>query len=72
MYIVIETTTDSKPIAKNIVNEILQHDLSPCVHTIENITSDYKWENKAISSKEILIRIKTNSLLMNDIIKIIT
>ena len=71
MYIVIETTTDNKRVAKNIVDEILKHNLSPCIHTSENITSNYVWKNKTITSKEILIRIKTNSKLMKDITKII-
>ena len=56
---IIQTTTDSIKIAKSISELLVNNNVSPCVQTISNVKSVYRWKNKLEQSKEILLLIKT-------------
>ena len=58
MFLILETTTNSKKIAKEISDHLVLNRLSRCVQLIDKISSTYIWKNKVVRDKEILIRIK--------------
>ena len=70
MYILIKTTTNSKKIANQISDSILNKRLSPCVQ-IKTCDSKYLWDNKIIQDNEYIIEIKTVKLLLDENVKII-
>ena len=70
MFIVMETTTDSKEVAKNISTKILDKKLSPCIQ-IHKIESRYIWHNKLCDEKEYLIKLKTIVKNKKSVVKII-
>ena len=59
MFRIIETTTDSITVAEMISESIIKSKLSPCVHIIDAVTSNYIWKDKIESSNEYTIKIKT-------------
>lgn len=56
----ITTTTDSKENADIITEALLQKHLVACVQYI-NIESSYSWQGKVVSSKELLLQMKTKT-----------
>ena len=62
---VIQTSTDSNHIAKQIAKKLIKLKYSPCVHIIPNITSIYKWNNNLEETNEILILIKSTDNNVN-------
>ena len=58
MYKIISTTTDSKKNAKEIIDDILSKNLSPCIQLIDGVQSYYKWDEDVEDSLEYLILIK--------------
>ena len=70
MFIIMETTTDSKELAKNISTKILDKKLSPCIQ-IHKIESRYIWQNKAFDENEYLVKIKTIVENKKSVVKII-
>ena len=71
MFYLVNSTTDSRKIAKKISDEVIKANLSPCIQIIPNIISSYKWNNSIETSNEYLISIKTVSMNINLIKKII-
>ena len=71
MYIIIETTTDSKKIATKISNNLISSKLASCVHLTQDIQSEYIWHGKINQSNEFLIRIKTKKYLYEKVYEII-
>ncbi len=69
-FILIETTCPNLSSAKKITAELLKQKLAACVHFIE-IKSNYFWNEKMVSEKEILVRIKTNKSLFKEIEEVI-
>ena len=70
-YLIIQTSTDSLSTAKTIAKEIVDTNLSPCVHIINAPNVIYKWEGKTISTKEYIIQVKSNDILKKKTISII-
>ena len=66
-YIIIITTTNSKSNAKLIASSLVENKLAACVQIIPKIKSTFKWKDLITEEKEILILIKTNSMLADDI-----
>jgi len=59
-YSLIQTTTDSKELAKKIAKELLDKKLAACIQ-IFPIESLYTWEQEIKEDKEYLLQIKTIS-----------
>ena len=59
MFYLVNSTTDSKKIAKKISDEVIKANLSPCIQIIPNVLSFYKWNNSIETNNEFLISIKT-------------
>jgi len=57
--IIIETSSNSKKILKNISNKLLNENLTPCVHIIEILDSSYLWDGEIVTEKEYKMTIKT-------------
>lgn len=70
-YLIIQTSTDSLSTAKSISKEILETNLSPCVHIINAPNVFYKWEGKTISTKEYILQVKSNNRLKKKTISLI-
>ena len=68
---VINTTTNSLEVAKNISKLLIQSKLSPCVQIIPKIISIYKWNKKIENSNEYLLIIKTTEKNLKYCINII-
>ncbi len=71
MYEIIETTTDKLFVAEKIANSLLDNKLSKCVQIIKNEKSLYGWRGSVQSTQEYLLRIKIDSKIKNNVIKII-
>ena len=72
IFRIIETTTDSKKIAKKITKIILEKGFSPCVQIIDLVNSNYIWKQKLVSTNEYVLKIKSTSdnvKLIRDVIK---
>ena len=61
-YIILQSSTDSLSVAKNLSKKIVDKKLSPCVHIVHSPNTYYKWDGETITSKEYIILIKTNSI----------
>ncbi len=59
-YSLIQTTTDSKELARKIAKELLDKKLAACIQIIP-IESLYTWEQEIKEDKEYLLQIKTIS-----------
>ena len=70
-YILLQSSTDSLSVAKNLSKKIVDKKLSPCVHIIHSPNTYYKWEGETITSKEYIILIKTNNLKKEEIISLL-
>ena len=66
-YIIIITTTNSKSNAKLMASSLVENKLAACVQIIPKIESIFKWKDSISDEKEILILIKTISILTDDI-----
>ena len=71
MYLVIQTSTDSKRISELITNDLLKNNLSPCINISNKTDSHYIWNEKILNDKEYIIRIKCLNNDKNRIISII-
>lgn len=69
-FIVIETTYPNLREAKNLGKILLSKKLAACIH-FSRIESNYLWEEKIYTEKEILVKIKTTNSLYSTIEKTI-
>ena len=70
-YIILQSSTDSLSVAKNLSKKIVDKKLSPCVHIVHSPNTYYKWDGETITSKEYIILIKTNSIKKEAIISLL-
>ena len=68
---IIITTTNSKIVANNIANKLVERNIATCVQIIDSISSTYKWKNKVVKEKELLIFIKASIANLNRCKKVI-
>ena len=61
-------TTDKEELAKKIARRLVDEKLAACVNIIKKIKSIYRWKDKIEESDEILLLIKTKTILVKDII----
>lgn len=57
--IVIQTTSNSKKVLKNIAKELLNKRLTACTHISKISYSSYIWKDEVVSQKEYKLEIKT-------------
>ena len=69
--ILIETTSDSELVLKNIASEILKKKLSPCTHIYKIDQSGYIWNNEIVHKVEYKLEIKTILSKKSQIVSII-
>ena len=62
---------DLKEQYKTIAKEIVDTNLSPCVHIINAPNVMYKWKGKTISTKEYIIQVKSNHFVKEKTISLI-
>ena len=65
-FCIILTTTDSRVIANEMAEALIETNLASCVQ-MDNITSIYKWNGKTTSSSEFRLMIKAKSNNYNQI-----
>jgi periplasmic divalent cation tolerance protein len=65
-FILVETTCSNLSSAKKLTAKLLKQKLAACVHFFE-IKSNYFWNGKIVSEKEILVRIKSAKSLFKEI-----
>ena len=71
-FSIVITTVDSIELAEMISNYLVQNNIAACVNIIGPYSSIYKWKNKLIQNKEIILWIKTlteNILSVSNTIK---
>ena len=71
-FSIVITTVDSIELAEKISNYLVQNNIAACVNIIGPYSSIYKWKNKLIQNKEIILWIKTlteNILSVSNTIK---
>ena len=72
VFSIVITTVDSIELAEKISNYLVQNNIAACVNIIGPYSSIYKWKNKLIQNKEIILWIKTlteNILSVSNTIK---
>lgn len=70
-YCICFITTDSTDVAQKIARDIVEEKLAACVNIISKIESIYRWQGKIENSQELLLIIKTKTILIKDIIKFV-
>jgi len=61
-FIIALSTFANKKQAQKISKELIEEGLAACVNIIEKVDSIYKWKNKIVSEKEVMVIIKTLKL----------
>ena len=61
IYKLILTTTDKYEVADKIRFDLVSNKIAPCVQVIKGVDSTYKWENKIVTDKEIIVLAKVNA-----------
>jgi len=71
-FSIVITTVDSIELAEKISNYLVQNNIVACINIIGPNSSIYKWKNKLVQDKEIILWIKTlteNILSVSNTIK---
>lgn len=68
-YCIIFVTCGNKEEAEKIAESIVLEKLAACVNIVPTIQSIYFWEDKLCNEKEVLLIIKTKSILYNQLEK---
>jgi periplasmic divalent cation tolerance protein len=66
-YIIIYCTVPDKSTADVITDKLIAERLVPCVNTIPDITSVYRWKGEICRDGELLLMMKTRSALFDRI-----
>ncbi len=67
--IVVFITASSEEEAVKIARSLVEAKLAGCVNIIKNIRSIYRWEETVEDEPEVLMIVKTQKSLMNDLMK---
>ena len=65
VYIVFVTSPDQET-AERIAKTLVEKQLAACVNIIHGMRSIYRWEDKIVDDKELLLIIKTRTELLKD------
>jgi periplasmic divalent cation tolerance protein len=68
-YIIIYCTTPDLKTAQEISENLVQEQLAACCNIVPGLRSIYHWENKVQTDDELLLIIKTRSVLFSQIEK---
>ena len=71
-FIIALSTFANKKQAQKISKELIEEGLAACVNIIEKVNSIYKWKNKIVSEKEVMVIIKTLKLNQQKLKKFIS
>ena len=71
-FIIALSTFANKKQAQKISKELIEEGLAACVNIIEKVDSIYKWKNKIVSEKEVMVIIKTLKLNQQKLKKFIS
>ena len=61
IYKLILTTTDKYEVADKIRFDLVSNNIAPCVHILNGIDSTYKWKNKIVTEREIIVLVKIDA-----------
>jgi periplasmic divalent cation tolerance protein len=68
MYSLILVTCADTEQAGRIASSLVQERKAACVSFLDGVTSVYRWEGKVDTSREVLLLIKTNEALVDEVI----
>ena len=71
-YIVLFITTANTDEAQRISSMLLNQRKAACVNIVPRVDSLFWWQGKLDSAQESLLIVKTEALLLNDIVKLVT
>lgn len=71
MYVVVLVTVKNIREANKVSKEVVGQKLAACVNSIKDVSSCYRWEGKIVTSKEVLLIIKTKDALFKKLEKAI-
>ncbi|HOJ86055.1 MAG: divalent-cation tolerance protein CutA [Elusimicrobiales bacterium] len=66
-YKICLVTVDNEELALKISKKLVEEKLAACVNLIRNVKSVYRWQNKIEETDEIILVIKTKSVLIKDV-----
>ena len=69
-YAVLLITTPTRQEAENLTKRLLQQKLAACVNLLP-VASHYRWKGKIEEAEEILMLVKTQRRLINQIVKLV-
>lgn len=70
-YVVGFVTVDKKELADKIARTLVEEKLAACVNIIPSLKSIYRWQGKIEEAQELLLIIKTKTILAKDVITIV-
>jgi len=71
-YSVAWVTVPSREVGVELSKELLEKKLVACVNIIPGISSLYWWDGKVCEDSELLLMMKTQTSLMDEVIKFVT
>lgn len=66
-YIIVLCTTNSKDSAKQIAKTLISAKLAACVNLVDKIDSIYRWKGEIVEDSEVLMIIKTQKALFENL-----
>ena len=66
-YIIVLCTTNSKDSAKQIAKTLISAKLAACVNIVDKFESIYSWKGKIVEDSEVLMIIKTQKALFENL-----
>jgi periplasmic divalent cation tolerance protein len=70
-YIVVFITVDSQETAQKITDVLLTERKAACVNIIPKVESHYWWQGKKESTQELLLIVKTQAELLDELITLV-
>lgn len=70
-YIVVFITVDSQQTAQKMTDVLLTERKAACVNIIPNVESHYWWQGKKESAQELLLIVKTQAELLDELVALI-
>lgn len=66
-YIIVLSTTNSIDSAKQIARMLVSENLAACVNIVDKIESIYRWQGKVVEDNEVLMLIKTQKSMFEQL-----
>lgn len=70
-HTVVFVTVDSQEVAQKLADILLEEKKAVCVNIVPAVESHYWWEGKKVADKELLLIIKTQASLLDELVSLV-